>query len=160
MQVSPTAPAPARKEYIEERFIQGGFCRQKHSHRNTDSKIGPGGRKAGRESKTNNQKPRKPTETQGRFQTLSDAGPLTGDADEGAGRMLNDLPGPVTGRNKNGTDPLKTHPPRASPECEPKPLSTNEVSPMLLASSHLRRLASSHLRILGWSGGGRFVVFV
>ncbi len=24
-------------------LIQGGFCRQKHSHRNTDSKIGPRG---------------------------------------------------------------------------------------------------------------------
>ncbi len=23
--------------------LQGGLCRQKHSHRNTDSKIGPGG---------------------------------------------------------------------------------------------------------------------
>ncbi len=45
--------------------LQGGFCRQKHSHRNTDSKIGPGGRKPSRKPKEKYQKPRKPTETQG-----------------------------------------------------------------------------------------------
>ncbi len=45
--------------------IQGGFCQQKHRHKNTDSQIGPGGRKTGREPTENDQKPRKPTETQG-----------------------------------------------------------------------------------------------
>ena len=45
--------------------IQGGFCRQKHSHRNTDPKIGPQGRKPGRKPQENDRRPRKPTETQG-----------------------------------------------------------------------------------------------
>ncbi len=45
--------------------VQGGFCRQKHSHRNTDSKIDLGGRQTGRGPKRNDQTPRKPTETQG-----------------------------------------------------------------------------------------------
>ena len=47
------------------RWLQGGFCRQKHRHRNGDSKIGPGGRKPGRKPKENDPKQRKPTETQG-----------------------------------------------------------------------------------------------
>jgi hypothetical protein len=40
------------KSEIEHQYLQGGFCRQKqkHPHRSTDSKIGPGGRKPGRET--------------------------------------------------------------------------------------------------------------
>jgi hypothetical protein len=34
----------------------GGFCQQKHSHRNKDSKTGPGGRKTGRERKETDKK--------------------------------------------------------------------------------------------------------
>ncbi len=38
------------------RMHQGGFCRQKHTHRNTDSKVGPGGvgNKAENQRKTTN----------------------------------------------------------------------------------------------------------
>ncbi len=43
----------------------GGFWRQKHSHKNTDPEIGPRGRKAGREPKETDTKPRTPAETQG-----------------------------------------------------------------------------------------------
>jgi hypothetical protein len=45
--------------------IQGDFCRQKHSHKNADPKMGPGGRKPGRKPKDDVQKYRKPTEPQG-----------------------------------------------------------------------------------------------
>ena len=51
-------------------ILQGGFCRQKHRHMITDPKIRQGGRKAGREPKEHDQKPRKPEGTQGRFGTL------------------------------------------------------------------------------------------
>ncbi len=58
------APRASRRVCGTE--IQGGFCRQRSSHRNVDSKIGPGGvRKPGRKPKENVQKPHKPTETQG-----------------------------------------------------------------------------------------------
>ncbi len=45
--------------------VQRIFCRQKHSHRSTDFKINPGGRKLDRKPKENDQKPPKHTETQG-----------------------------------------------------------------------------------------------
>jgi hypothetical protein len=81
---------------LQPRVLQGGFCRQKHRHRNTDSKIGPGGRKSGRKPKENDQQPRKPKETQGRFQTVSNTGPLAGDADEVADRSLRGHASPPT----------------------------------------------------------------
>jgi hypothetical protein len=36
--------------------IQEGLCRQKHHDKDTDLKLGPQGKKAGRETKKNNQK--------------------------------------------------------------------------------------------------------
>ncbi len=40
--------------------IQGGFCRHKHSHKITDSKIRPGSGEPGRKSKENDQNPENP----------------------------------------------------------------------------------------------------
>ncbi len=45
--------------------LQGGFCRQKHRHRNTDPQIGPGGYETRPETQGNRPKTPKPTETQG-----------------------------------------------------------------------------------------------
>jgi hypothetical protein len=42
--------------------VERGLCREKHHHKRTDGREG---RKAGREPKENDYKPRKPTQTQG-----------------------------------------------------------------------------------------------
>ncbi len=49
-----------RPEQGHEMAIQGGFCRQKHSHRNTYSKIGPRGQETRPEPRENGPEPRKP----------------------------------------------------------------------------------------------------
>ncbi len=50
---------------MQSLVLQGGFCRQKHSHRNADSKTDPGGRKPGRGPTEIEQNPQTPTGTQG-----------------------------------------------------------------------------------------------
>ncbi len=90
--------------------MQGGFCRQKHSHKNID----PGG-KAGRAPKNNDQKPRKPTETQGPCPNLRGTCTTT----LAIGIQLSGIARPpfrarplVTGTGENPRDPPRGPPPR------------------------------------------------